>query len=157
MAIITNQVDALARKGVDAVALGKIAGNDKSKNFHRVFHSTTNIPRLAYCTPEYLFGKPPKGGLSGSSGQFSRLLARSDYISLIAIDEAHKIFDRMPDYRPAFDALKRFREMPCPIIAMSATLNSHQVEILQKDFMHDEECVVLSRSANRSNLKLTFR
>ena len=78
-------------------------------------------------------------------------------ISLIAIEEAHKIFDRMPDYRSAFDALKRFREMPCPIIAMYATLNSHQVEILQKDYIHDEERVVLSRSANRSNLKLTLR
>jgi len=157
VAIITNQVDGLVTKGVDAVALGKIAGNNKSKNFHQVFHSTTNMPRLAFCTPEYLFGSPPKGGLSGSSGQFSRLLARSEYISLIAIDEAHKIFDRMPDYRPAFDALKQFRKMPCPIIAMSATLTSDQVEILQKEYMHDEECVVLSRSAHRSNLKLALR
>ena len=152
-----NQVDALVKKGVDAVALGTIAGNDKSQNFHRVFHKTSNIPSLAFCTPEYLFGKPPSNGFPGSSGQFSRLLARSEYVDLIAIDEAYKIFDRLPDYRPAFNALKQFRTMPFPIIAMSATLTSDQVDSLQKENMRSEERVVLSKSAHRSNLKLTLR
>ena len=100
VAIITNQVDALAKKGVDAIAMGRAAGNNKSRNFHRVFHNISSIPSLAFCTPEYLFGTPPNSGCSGSSGQFSKLLARNDYVSLIAIDEAHKIFDRISVYRP---------------------------------------------------------
>ena len=95
VAIITNQVDSLTTKGIDAVALGRAAGNSKSRNFHREFHSTSNIPSLAFCTAEYLFGTPPNGGYSGSRGQFSKLLARNQYVSLIAIDEAHKIFDRV--------------------------------------------------------------
>ena len=157
VAIITNQVDSLTTKGIDAVALGRAAGNSKSRNFHRVFHSTSNIPSLAFCTPEYLFGTPPNGGYSGSSGQFSKLLARNQYVSLIAIDEAHIIFDRVSVYRPAFDALKQLRKMPCPIIAMSATLTSDQIDVLQKEYMHGEKCLVLTKSAHRNNLKLTLR
>ena len=71
--------------------MGRAAGSNKSHNFHRVFHSTSNVPSLAFYTPEYLFGTPTNGGCSGSSGQFSKLLARNDYVSLIAIDEAHRI------------------------------------------------------------------
>ena len=66
-----------------------------------MFHSTSNIQSLAFCTPEYLFGTSPNNACSGSSGQFSKLLAGNDYVSLIAIDEAHKIFDKISVYRPA--------------------------------------------------------
>ena len=59
--------------------------------------------------------------------------------------------------RPAFDALKQLRKMPCPIIAMSATLTSDQVEVLQKEYMHGEKSLVLTRSVHRSNLKLILR
>ena len=57
VAIINNQVEALQRKGIDAVALGGAVGNMRSKNYHRVFKSSaSNIPKLAFSTPEYLFG-----------------------------------------------------------------------------------------------------
>jgi len=37
------------------------------------------------------------------------------YLRMIAIDEAHKIFDRMPTFRLAFDELQQLKELSCPI------------------------------------------
>ena len=87
VAIINNQVEALKNKGIDAVALGRAAGNKKSSNYRRVFQSS-NLPDLAFCTPEYLFGTPTNATFSGSCGQFHSLLAIQDNVSLVAIDEA---------------------------------------------------------------------
>lgn len=40
---------------------------------------------------------------------------------------------------------------------MSATLSSDQVALLQKEYMHSEQCLVLTKSVHRGNLKLTLR
>jgi len=64
------------RKGIDALALGGAAENLKSKNYHRVFKDiTSDVPRLVFCTPEYLFGTPTIASSSGSAGQFHSLKA----------------------------------------------------------------------------------
>ena len=56
IAIITNQVDSLQKKGIDAIALGSPASSTrKPANFRRVFKST-DLPAIAFCTPEYLLG-----------------------------------------------------------------------------------------------------
>jgi len=59
-AVITDQVKSLCSKGIDAVALGNSAGSRplKAANFRKVFKSTdsNDIPGIAFCTPEYLFG-----------------------------------------------------------------------------------------------------
>ena len=68
VALITNQVLSLRAKGIDAVALGRAAGANKLTNFQRVFKSSDDVPVLAFCTPEYLFGTPPDGSYSGSVG-----------------------------------------------------------------------------------------
>jgi len=62
----------------------------------------------AFCTPEYLFGTSAKGKNSGTVGQYSVLLSNKDIFAMIAIDEAHKIFDRDPSYRPEWCSLKIF-------------------------------------------------
>ena len=67
VAIINNQVEALQKKGIDAVALGRAVGNKKSSNYQRVFQRS-NVPNLAFCTPEYLFGMPTNATFSGSCG-----------------------------------------------------------------------------------------
>ena len=100
VAVITNQVDSLQKKGIDAIALGRAAGNSKSSNFRRVFQGQGKTPEIAFCTPEYLFGTPATGSFLGTSGQYSVLHSNEDIFALIAIDEAHKIFDRIPSYRP---------------------------------------------------------
>jgi len=156
VAIITNQVLSLRSKGIDVVALGNPAGANKLANFRRVFKSPDNVPALAFCTPEYLFGTPPDGNYSGSVGQFNVLKSCSN-INLVVIDEAHKIFDRMPFFRPAFDSLKKLQQLPCTLAAMSATLTSRQIEILKDDFMHGDTCCVLTEGVHRDNLLIRLR
>ena len=115
VAVTVNQVDALQKKGLMLLHWGEL---------HKNFHSTLDEPVVAFCTPEYLFGTPSTGSCLGTVGRFSTLLAKNDSFGIITIDEAHKIFNRLPSYRPAFDDLKKLKQMSCPIIAMSATLTS---------------------------------
>ena len=127
VAVITNQVDALQKKGIIALALGIVAGNKKSANYRRVFCELLNEPVVAFCTPEYLFGTPNTAGYLGTAGQFNTLLLKKEALSVVTINEAHKIFDRMPSYRPAFDEMKQLQKLSCPIVAMSATLATEQI------------------------------
>jgi len=71
---------------------------------------------------------------------------------MITIDEAHKIFDRDSSHRPAFDKMMQFKELPCPIVAMSATLTDSQIKMLQQNFLH-RECVILTKGVHRDNLQ----
>ena len=158
VAIINNQVDALQRKGIDALALGGAAGNLKSKNYRRVFNgNTSDIPRLAFCTPEYLFGTPATSSSSGSPGLFHSLKAIQATVSMITIDGAHTIFGRMPDYRPAFDDMQQLKEMPCPIVCMSATLTRSQVDILKQKYLRSDKCLVFTKGVHRENLQLCLQ
>ena len=77
---------------------GELQAVKKSLNFCKTFHSTHDKPVVAFCTPEYLFGTPSTGSCFGTVGQFSTLLAKKDWIGVITIDEAHKVFDRLPSY-----------------------------------------------------------
>ena len=157
VAVIINQVDALQKKGIKALALGRAAGSKKSLNYRTIFHSTCDEPMIAFCTPEYLFGTPSTGGCLGTVGQFSLLLARKHCISVVTIDEAHKIFDRLPSYRPAFDDLRKLQQLSCPIIAMSATLTSNQISLLQEKYLHSGNTVILQKGVHRQNLRLQIQ
>ena len=106
---------------------------------------------VVFCIPEYLFGTPSTSGCMGTAGQFNLLLEKKECVSVVTIDETHKIFDRLPSYRPAFDDL---RKLSCPIIAMSATLIGNQVTLLQERYLRNDNIVVLQRSVHRQNLKL---
>ena len=46
---------------------------------------------------------------------------------MVTIDEAHKVFDRMLNYRLAFDDMKQLKEIHYLIFAMSATLTGTQI------------------------------
>ena len=110
VAVITDQVHSLKNMGLDAVALGRAAGNNKLTNFRRVFVDAFNSTLLAFCTPEYLFGTPASDNFQATAGQFNTLKDKQGTFSLIVLDEAHKIFDCMPSFRPAFDSLRKFRK-----------------------------------------------
>ena len=154
VAVIINQVDALQKKGIKTLALGRAAGNKKSLNYRTVFHLTHDEPMVVFCTPEYLFGTPSTSGFIGTTGQFSLLLEKKDCISAVTIDEAHKIFDRLPTYRPAFDDLRKLQQLSCPIIAMSATLTGNQVSLLREKYLRSDNTVVLQKGVHRQNLEL---
>jgi len=138
------------------IALGYTAGTDKSSNFHQLFRGKGKTSEIAFCTPEYLFGTSAKGTHSGTVGQYSVLLSNKDIFAMIAIDEARKIFDHDPSYCPEFDKMVQFKDLPCPIVAMSATLTDSQIKILQQIFLHSE-CVVLTKGVHRDNLQLSIK
>ena len=51
VAVIINQVEALQKKGIKALALGRAAGSKKSLNYHTVFHSTHDEPMVVFLHP----------------------------------------------------------------------------------------------------------
>ena len=106
VSVITNQVDSLQKRGIQAIALGRAAGSSKSANYHRVFEALNNEPIVAFCTPEYLFGTPATSTFVGTKSQFSIVQRKKERFCLITINEALTIFDRMYSYRPAFNDLK---------------------------------------------------
>ena len=154
VSVITNQVDSLQKRGIQAIAFGRAAGSSKSDNYHRVFETSNNEPIVAFCTPEYLFGTPATSTFVGTKGQFST--SKKERFCLITTDEAHKIFDHMYSYRPAFNDMMQLKSLSCPIIAMSATLTGCQVEKLRQEYLHNDQCVVLTKGVHRDNLELSL-
>jgi len=76
---------------------------------------------------------------------------------MIAIDEAHTIFGRMPDYRPAFDNMQQLKEMPYPIVCISATLTVSQIEMLKQNYVRSDKCLVFTKGVHRENLQLSMQ
>jgi len=131
-----NQIEVHRSKGIDAIALGNPAGDGlRSKNSRKVFQSTSDVLTLAFCTPEYLFGIESTPTFTGTSGDFHLLLDRKDIIKMVTTDEAHKIFDWLPDYRREFDDRKWLKELGCPIVAMSATLTEKEIRCLKQLYL----------------------
>ena len=157
VAVITDQVRSLKNMGLDVVALGRAAGNNKLTNFRRVFVDASSSPLLAFCTPEYLFGTPASDNFQATAGQFNTLKDKQGTFSLIVLDEAHKILDRMPSFRPAFDSLRKLQEIDCSLLAMSATLTNEQIEMLKTEFLHGEKCVTFTQGVHRDNMKFHLR
>lgn len=118
---------------------------------------SSNIPLIAFCTPEYLFGTPASSTFLATTGQFSALKEKEDWLNLIFVDEAHKIFETMPSFCPAFDNLRKLKELKCNLLVMSATLTSEQIITLKAEFLHSDDCVVLTQGVHRNNLKLHLR
>ena len=88
---------------------------------------------------------------------FHIFVDNSEMFCMVTIDEAHKVFDRMPDYRSTFDSMKRLKELSCPIVAMSATLTDKQISELKQEFLQSDKCVVLINSVSRSNLQIVLQ
>jgi len=73
----------------------------------------------------------------------------------VTIDEARKIFDRLSDFRPAFDDTKQLKDLEHPIVAMSATLTDEQIEALKQQYLRNtHDCVVLTAGVHRNNLEI---
>ena len=52
--------------------------------------------------------------------------------------------------------MKQLKNLPCPIIAMSATLTGCQIEKLRQEYLHNDQCVVLTKGVHRDNLELNL-
>ena len=89
-----------------------------------------------------------------TTGQFDKLIGQQNLLNVVVIDEVHKIFDRMPSFRPAFDSLK---QLSCPLLAMSATLTNEQIGILKTAHLHKENCLTITQGVHRDNFKLQLK
>ena len=78
-------------------------------------------------------------------------------VSMIAIDEAHKIFDRMPTYRPAFDEMQQLTDLSCPIVVMSVTMTSLQIDVLKQKYVRSDKCLVFTKRVHRDDLHLCLQ
>lgn len=142
--------------GLDVVALGRAAGSNKLTNFRRVFVDSSNIPIIAFCMPEYL-GTPASSNFLATAGQFSALKEKEDGLNIIVVDETHKIFGRMPSFHPAFDGLRKLKELRYNMLVMSATLTNEQIKTIKAEFLHSDNCVVLTQGVHQDNWKLHLR
>jgi len=120
-----------------------------------VLGNSSEVPQIAFCTPEYLFGIEANGSFPATVDQFSALKEREEVINLVVEDEAQKIFDRMPSFRPSFDWLRKLKELECSLLVMSAALTNEQIITLKDEFLHrSDNSVVLTQGVHRGNLKL---
>jgi len=117
----------LQRKGINALALGRAAGNKKSVIYCIVFHESLCESVVAFCTSEYLLNHQ----VLQDTLALSTLLSKQDRFNVITIDEVYKIFDWLLSYRPAFYEMKQLQKLSCPIITLSVTLTAEQIALLQ--------------------------
>ena len=52
--------------------------------------------------------------------------------------------------------MMQLKELPCPIVAMSATLMNSQIKVLQQNYLH-QECAVLTKGVYHDNLQLSIQ
>lgn len=85
VALMYDQVQQLRAKGIAARALG-----DEGESIDDLLSYQCGEPLLVYLTAEYMFG--PSGECSRRA-KMLQTLASDGKVSLIAIDEAHLLFD----------------------------------------------------------------
>ena len=53
--------------------------------------------------------------------------------------------------------MKQLRELSCPIVAMSATLTSVQVDTLKQEYIRSDRCLVITKGVHQQNLQLSIQ
>jgi ATP-dependent DNA helicase RecQ len=139
IALMQDQVDALARRDVPAAVLNSTLKREESE---RVEQLTQNGQlKLLYLSPERL-----------ATPRTLRLLDRSP-VALFAIDEAHCISEWGHDFRPEYLELtilhRRYPKVPR--LALTATADATtRAEIIER--LHLSESPVFSMSFDRPNI-----
>ncbi len=146
IALMKDQVDALAGNGIDAAFLNS---TQTPKEQIEVFRKVKSGKlRLLYVAPERLFQ---------SGNQFIDFL-RELNISLFAIDEAHCISSWGHDFRPEYRKLTKLKQYfpEVPLIALTATAD----KLVRRDiikYLQLEKYELLVSSFNRPNIFYTVR
>lgn len=108
IALMNDQVDALAGRGIAAAALHSHQDDDARRDA---------IGRLLRGELALLYVSPERAVLDG----FKRLLSRAP-LGMLAIDEAHCVSQWGHDFRPEYARLAELREVTdAPMIALTAT------------------------------------
>ncbi|PAP80715.1 hypothetical protein B1759_04895 [Rubrivirga sp. SAORIC476] len=144
VALMQDQVDALARRGVRTAALhGGLSRRQSDQVWTDAEHG---LYRLVYLTPERL-----------QTELFAARAPRLD-VTLLAIDEAHCISEWGHDFRPAYRQIAAARPLmttaegnPVPVVAVTATATPEvRRDILDQLALRDPAVIV--RGFDRPNL-----
>lgn len=144
IALMKDQVDGLARRGVPAVALNSSLPAEAQRAALRAIREGT--VRLVYVAPERL-----------SNRAFQRAVAEAS-VALLAVDEAHCISQWGHDFRPDYLHIARARHQMGrpPVVALTATATERvQQDIEAALEMEAPERVVTG--FNRPNLLFEVR
>ena len=144
IALMQDQVEALARRGVRAAALHSGLGLRQSDQVWT--DAEHGLYRLVYLTPERL-----------QTDLFAARAPRLD-VQLLAIDEAHCISEWGHDFRPAYRQIAEARPLlttasgePTPVVAVTATATPEvRRDILEQLALRDPAIVV--RGFDRPNI-----
>ena len=141
IALMKDQVDALARQGIRATLINSSLKKEEAER--RLLDVSRGKYKLLYIAPERF-----------NIASFMRLLNRLD-VSLVAVDEAHCISQWGHDFRPSYLKIKNIVQKigRPPIMALTATATRLvQQDIIRQLEMNDP--VIVVRGFDRPNLKL---
>ncbi len=140
IALMKDQVDALALNGIAAAVLNSTMSLEEQREVVRRVHAKELT--LLYVAPERLF-----------SDGFLEWLGQQQ-VSLFAVDEAHCISSWGHDFRPEYLQLAILKEeFPnVPLIALTATADAQTRKDIVEKLSIDEASVFVS-SFNRANIR----
>lgn len=143
IALMKDQVDALRKKGVDAVFINSsLTDKEREERYNGIKKGKY---KLIYVTPERFRKRI-----------FINVLKKRN-VSLLAVDEAHCISEWGHDFRPDYTRLKEFRAIMNnpPTIALTATATPNvQADIINQLGLVAKEMVLFHEGIGRPNLKL---
>ena len=148
ISLINSQIEGLKKVNIDAIALGRPAGQDAQRNHDRLFNNNngSSFPSIVFMTPEHFVNRV--------SYNLERIKTN---VKLLVLDKVHKMFDRNSNFRSSYDFFKGIKDsFSCvPVMTLTATLSQTQVQSLCADYLKNP--VLIKGSINRSNIKLNIK
>ncbi len=139
IALMQDQVDALAGAGVRAAALNSAQSAEDQRDVIRRLHE--DALDLLYVSPERL-----------ATPSFRRLVSKLS-VALIAIDEAHCVSQWGHDFRPDYLEIGALRELvDAPLIALTATATPRVVDEIRTRLGLPKDAPVVRGNFSRDNL-----
>jgi len=140
IALMTDQVEALKRQGISAIALNSsLNSNQKELALH---NASNGYYKFIYLSPESL--------------KSEKLLHRLSFITVnfLVIDEAHCISQWGYDFRPNYLEIAKLRLVfdEAPMMALTATATPKVVEDIQKRLEFKVDAQVFRKSFARDEL-----
>lgn len=144
VALIKNQVDNLKSKGIKAIALAGVIGNNELVDL--LDNCLYGNYKFLYLSPERLQQEIIKDRIQQMN------------VSLIAIDEAHCISQWGNDFRPAYLACSVLRDLApnAPMIALTATATPNVADDIIKN-LQLKDPLIQKTSFSRENIAFSVK